>query len=168
MRRKSKRPITNWAQFRFSIIGGLLASPPKPGQLQKELESLASQEYLHPTKGEWVKFGTSTIERWYYESLKTPNPIEALERKVRSDAGQSTAMSQNLLDILQKQYENYPNWSYQLHADNLAALVKQQPELGELPSYSTILRRMKDKGWYKKGGSHPASNPRSEAGLGAT
>ncbi len=117
MSKNSKRAIINWAQFRFSVIGGLLARPPKSGQLQKELQVLAGREYLHPTTGEWVKFGTSTIERWYYQALKTQNPVDALARKIRSDAGQPIAMSQKLLAILQKQYENYPNWSYQLHAD---------------------------------------------------
>ncbi len=159
MSKNSKRAIINWAQFRFSVIGGLLARPAKSGQLQKELGVLADREYLHPTTGEWVKFGTSTIERWYYQALKTQNPVDALARKIRSDAGQPIAMSQKLLAILQKQYENYPNWSYQLHADNLAAIIKQQPELGEFPSYSTILRRMKEKGWYKKGGSHRPQTP---------
>lgn len=154
MSKKSKGKLTTWAQLRFSIIGGLLARPPKKGELSKELEDLASCCYPHPTKDEWVSFGASTIERWYYQALRSDDPIAALGRKVRSDAGQPTAMSPQLLNILQKQYEDYPNWSYQLHADNLAALVKKQPELGEGPSYSTVKRRMKERGWYRKKGSH--------------
>lgn len=147
---KSKRQLTDWAHFRFSIIGGLLARPPDKGELRDELEKLASRCYLHPTKNTWVTFGVSTIERWYYQALRSEDPIKALGRKVRSDAGKATAMSPLLLDALLDQYAKYPHWSYQLHADNLAALVEEQPHLGEMPSYSTVLRRMKERGWYRK------------------
>ena len=33
MAKKSKASLTQWAHFRFSVIGGLLARPPKKGQL---------------------------------------------------------------------------------------------------------------------------------------
>lgn len=154
MSEKSTGKLTSWAQLRFSIIGGLLARPPQKGELQKELQVLASRQYPHPTEDRWVSFGASTIERWYYQALRSTDPIGALGRKVRSDAGQPTAMSSQLLNMLQRQYEDYPHWSYQLHADNLAALVAKQPELGEAPSYSTVMRRMKEKGWYRKKGSY--------------
>jgi len=154
MSKKSKGKLTTWATLRFSIIGDLLARPPQKGELSKRLSDLALCPYPHPTKDEWVSFGASTIERWYYQALGSDDPIKALGRKVRSDAGQPIAMSQKLLDALQKQYQDYPHWSYQLHADNLAALVREYPELGEAPSYSTVQRRMKERGWYKKGGSH--------------
>ena len=158
MEEKTKRQLTNWAQFRFSVIGGLLAMPPKPGQLRSELQTLASRDYLHPTKDERVRFGVSTIERWYYRALRTQDPVQALGRKIRSDVGESKAMNARLLVILQKQYEQYPHWSYQLHADNLAARIKEQPELGDAPSYSTVARRMKEKGWYKKSKSRHQQN----------
>jgi len=147
----TKGKLTSWAALRFSIIGGLLARPPQKGELGGRLQALANDRYRHPSKDEWVRFGASTIERWYYRALKTQNPLSALGRKIRSDDGKSYAMSGKVLDILRKQYEQYPQWSYRLHADNLAALIKEQPELGKIPSYSTIARRMKEKGWYKKG-----------------
>jgi putative transposase len=143
--------LTSWAALRFSIVGGLLARPPEKGELGQRLQALANDRYRHPVKDEWVKFARSTIERWYYRSLKTQNPLEALGRKIRSDNGKSYAMSGRVLDILRKQYEHYPQWSYRLHADNLAVVIKEQPELGDCPSYSTIVRRMKERGWYKKG-----------------
>ena len=40
------------------------------------------------------------------------------------------------------QYRDHPHWSYQLHYDNLAALVKANPSLGPLRSYSTVRRYM--------------------------
>ena len=97
---KSNGPAITWAQLRFSIIGGLLARPPAKGELGKELEILARQHYRHPSKDEWITFGASTIERWYYKALGGSDPIKALERKVRSDAGKTTAMSRQLLAAL--------------------------------------------------------------------
>ena len=117
------------AQLRFSIIGGLLARPPCKGQLGKELQILAGRHYRHPRQDKWITFGASTLERWYYKALNAADPIEALGRKQRSDAGQAKAMSPQLLAVLQGQYQRYPDWSYKLHCDNLAALVEQQPQL---------------------------------------
>jgi transposase InsO family protein len=150
MSNKSKNERKKWEQFRFSIIGKLLAKPPKRGELQQELERLAQEEYIDPQTGEIVTFGFSTIERWYYQALKSNDPVKALRRKIRKDAGTSTAISPQLFTILKKQYEDYPHWSYKLHSDNLEAYLEKNPELGEAPSYSSVTRRMKRQGWYKK------------------
>ena len=145
-----KKTITDWGRFRFSVIGGLLARPPAKGKLGKEIKALAERSYRHPHEDEWIRFGASTIERWYYQALHADDPVATLSRGLRSDAGKGKAMSSRLLTALAEQYGNFPHWSYQLHADNLAALVEQRPELGETPSYSTVRRRMKERGWTKK------------------
>ena len=150
MDKKSNLAAITWAQLRFSVIGGLLARPPCKGQLGKELQILAGRHYRHPTEDKWITFGASTLERWYYKALNSADPIEALGRKQRSDAGKTKAMSPQLLASLQRQYQRYPDWSYKLHYDNLAALVEQQPQLADAPSYSTVIRRMQQRGWYKK------------------
>lgn len=148
--KKAKGERKKWEQFRFSIIGKLLAKPPKRGELQKELEQLAQEEFIDPQTGQVIKFGFSTIERWYYMALKSDNPVKALRKKIRKDAGTSTAISSQLFAQLKKQYEDYPHWSYKLHSDNLKAHVEKNPQLGEAPSYTTVMRRMKKQGWYKK------------------
>ena len=154
-----KKGVTSWAHLRFSIIGGLLAHPPEKGELKAELSHLAKKRYRHPHKDEWITFGVSTIERWYYQALKAQDPISALGRKVRTDAGRNKTISSQLLEELKKQYQTYPKWSYQLHADNIKALVIERPELGDIPSYSTVLRRMQKLGWIKKrlGSRHKTS-----------
>jgi len=159
MSKKSKKQLRNWAHLRFSVIGGLLARPPDKGDLRKEIEKLASCVYIHPTKDAWVTFGASTIERWYYRALDSEDPIKALGRKIRSDVGKATAMSPQLLNALGNQYVQYPHWSYQLHSDNLQALVEEQPSLGVMTSYSTVLRRMKERGWYRKASSRRNPSP---------
>jgi len=150
MGEESNGRLTTWEQLRFSIVGELLARPPEAGELQSRLKELASRRYRHPTKkSTWITFGVSTIERWYYQALRSPNPIEVLSRQIRSDAGITRVISPALLVEIEKQYGSYKNWSYQLHADNLSALVEKRPELGKAPSYSTLLRHMKGRGWTK-------------------
>jgi len=158
-----KKKITDWGQLRFSVIGPLLTSPPEKGELGKSIRLLAGRSYQHPFKDEWVRFGASTIERWYYQAQNSNDPVAALSRQIRSDAGNSKSMNSQLLKELGSQYKNYPHWSYQLHADNLAALVEEKPELGKAPSYSTVRRRMKERGWYKK--RRPRTSGQKKAAL---
>lgn len=145
-----KKKISDWGQLRFSVVGPLLTSPPEKGELTKSIRLLADRSYQHPFKDEWIQFGASTIERWYYQARRSNDPVAALSRHIRSDAGNSKSLSGQLLGELASQYKHYSHWSYQLHADNLAALVEEKPELGKAPSYSTVCRRMKERGWYKK------------------
>ncbi|MBI5441832.1 MAG: hypothetical protein HY900_11555, partial [Deltaproteobacteria bacterium] len=139
-----------WARFRFSVIGGLLASPPEPGQLQEELRELAGQTYQHPFRPEQLRIGFSTIERWYYHAKAAADPIAALGRKARADSGRVWALSPELLAVLEEQYRSHPRWTVQLHYDNLAAVLAEQPALGTLPSYQTVRRRMVEKGWFRR------------------
>jgi len=138
-----------WALLRHQVIGELLASPPERGQLREELERLAAKLWKLPS-GELRHFGLSTIERWYYQALKTREPTEALRRKTRKDAGVDRAMSAALLQALHDHYKWFPTWSFKLHADNLAALTRQKPELGPAPSYTTVRRKMRARGWIRK------------------
>jgi len=150
MNKNSESRLHSWGQLRFSIIGGLLASPPEPGKLGRELKILASRRYQHPYKDGFVTFGASTIERWYYKALNGSDPVGDMERKPRSDLGKKTALSEQMLIELGKQYCSFPHWSYRLHTDNLLALIGEKPELGKPPSYASVRRRMKERGWYKK------------------
>jgi len=54
-----------WARLRFSVIGHLLAAPPERGELRAALLELADRTWSHPNDGTAVRFGFSTIERWY-------------------------------------------------------------------------------------------------------
>ncbi len=150
MTKESKCPSMAWGQFRFSIIGTLLAIPPSKGELCKELENLARKHYLDPIKKEPIKFSFSTIERWYYKALNAKDPIKALSRKVRCDVDTTKIMTPKLLSALQQQYYQFSDWSYQLHSDNLTALIDEQPDLGKPPSYATVNRHMQKRGWIKK------------------
>lgn len=135
-----------WATLRFSIVGPLLASPPGRGELRTELDKLAAKTWLHPISGESAKFGLSTIERWYYAAKnERQDPVGVLRRRVRKDAG-ADSLGTQLAQALRAQHRAHPSWSAKLHADNLRALAKAQPELGPVPSYSTIRRWMKSQG----------------------
>jgi len=139
-----------WAKLRFSVIAGLLASPPEYGNLKESFKLLASQTWKHPFREERVIFHWSTIERWYYRAKNSNDPIDSLTRKMRLDHRRSRVMNPLIIDCLRRQYLDHPNWSYQLHSDNLAAYIALQPELGEPPSYSSVIRHMKSRGWFRK------------------
>ena len=151
MTRDKESVHLRWARLRFSIIGPLLASPPAPGTLQAQLSELAAKTYRHPVTGEPVGFGTSTIERWYYQAKNhQDDPVTALARKTPSHAGTHPSISVALEQALNAQYRHHTSWSYQLHYDNPVALADQQPELGSVPSYSTVRRFMHSHGMDKK------------------
>jgi transposase InsO family protein len=143
----SRNVTERWAHLRFAIVGPLLAAPPKRGRLRDELKRLSRQPWKHPTTGERVHFGYSTIERWYYTAKNERlDPVTALGRKHRKDAGQHPSLGPTLRRVLQTQHAEHVGWSYKLHHDNLAARVKADPSLGSLPSYTTVRRYMKKHG----------------------
>ena len=158
------RPHEQWARFRFSVVGPLLAAPPERGELQGRLAELAAQKWRHPTTSQWTSFGRSTIERWYYLALKEKqDPVSVLRRKVRSDQGQHPALSAPLREALVAQYHQHPHWSYQLHADNLAVVAGQQPAWGAMPAYASIRRFLKAHGLFKRRRLGPAHSPGARA-----
>jgi transposase InsO family protein len=149
--RRAKELRRRTAELRFSIVGPLLASPPPRGQLWPAIEALAEQRWRHPEDGRWVRFGASSIERWYYAARRSADPLRVLSRKVRMDAGSERVMTPKLLGALAAQYKAHPGWSYKLHADNLAVLAAEEPETyGDPASYSTVRRRMVRRGWFRK------------------
>jgi len=158
------RSHQQWAHLRFSVIGPLLAAPPERGQLQAQLDQLASQTWRHPITGQGVRWGRSTIERWYYAALSAQqDPVAALRRKVRSDAGQHPSLSPRLGELLATQHRQHPHWSYQLHADNLAVLIEQQLPLGPRPSYASVRRFLQAHGLFKRPRRGPLRSPGAQA-----
>lgn len=148
-----------WAQLRFAVVAPLLASPPAPGELQAALAALAARHWVHPHTGEPVRFGQTTIERWYYRARRDQDPMTALARKVRSDRGRFAALSAAQQESLRVQYRAHPGWSVQLHTDNLIEQTRQDPRLGRLPSYPTVRRFMRANGLYKRRRRGPAHSP---------
>ena len=147
-KRDEPRSHDAWASLRFAVVGPLLACPPgERGELQRALAELAKRSWRHPTTGEPVQFAVSTIERWYYRARSAPrDPVGALRNRVRQDVGTHVTLSPLLRQAAQRQYDDHPSWSVQLHYDNLEKLVLSEPALGSAPSYSTLLRYMKRQG----------------------
>ena len=139
-------PGHDWARLRFAIIGSLLAAPPVPGDLGPALARLAAQRWRHPTTGEPLRFPRATIQRWYYAARNTPDPVAALRRRVRKDAGTQPRVPLPLRAALREQWQAHPGWTVQLHYDNLQAVIATQPSLGPLPSYTTLRRFCKAQG----------------------
>jgi putative transposase len=138
-----------WARLRFAIISQLLQSPPPSGELGAAIEELAGRSWRHPTNGDLLRFSAKTIERWYYLAKDDPNPIAALERKVPSHAGTRRSITPPVEEAIRGLRRDYPRWTQQLVFDNLVALRRHKPELGDLPSYPTVCRFMKEHGLHR-------------------
>lgn len=144
--KNERTPHERWAEFRFSLIGGLLSSPPLKGELQSELQKLADKQWVHPITGEPAIFGFSTIEKYYYQARNEKmHPINVLRRKSRLDGGRFRSLDDETIGLLKGQYAEHPSWSYRLHFDNLKVVAKETT-----PSYSTIHRYMKGSGLFKR------------------
>ena len=122
-----KSTSTLWAHFRFSVVGSLLSSPRTRGALKTAIRCLAEKTWCHPITGRDVQFSAVTIERWYYLARRGhDDPVAVLHRAVRKDRGK-VSLPPALAQRLMLQYRDHPHWSYQLHYDNLDAVVKIDP-----------------------------------------
>ncbi len=140
-----------WARLRFAVIGQLLAAPPDKGELSTAITALTERSWVHPSTGEPVRFGFSTIERWYYRALRErTDPVGVLRRKVRVNAGRQHTISDAVRKAILAQYAAHKSWSVQLHHDNLVALSRTTPALRPVPSYSTLRRFMRANGLDKR------------------
>jgi transposase InsO family protein len=140
-----------WARFRFAVIGPLLSSPPCKGELGHELRCVSAKLYKHPLTGAGVRFGVSTVERWYYAARDANDPLARLRNRVRKDAGSHPSLGEVAQRSIRAQYQAHPGWSYRLHYDNQLALVEDRDcELQQLPSYAVVRRWMKSQGLLKR------------------
>jgi len=51
--------------LRFSVIGHPLAAPPAKGEWRALIAVLADRTSQHPARGDPLRLGFATIERWY-------------------------------------------------------------------------------------------------------
>jgi transposase InsO family protein len=162
----ASRVHERWARFRFSVIGRLLAAPPDKGALRAALEELAAHEWRHPTTGAPVRFGVSTLERWFYRARnERQDPVGVLRRKRRLDAGEQASMTTPLRQALLAQYNAHKSWSAKLHHDNLVALAETRSDLRPVPSYTTVRRFLRAHGLTKR---RPLTTRQTAGALAAT
>ncbi|MEO0960441.1 MAG: IS481 family transposase [Pseudomonadota bacterium] len=127
-----------------------------------------AKTWVHPIDGTALHVGRSTLERWYYLARHATDPVGALLPKPRSDRGSRKAMTPVLIAALEQQYRRHPGWTMQLHADNVRALVAEDPErYGGTPSYATVRRVMRSQGWRRQRRARTAGQRRALARLEA-
>lgn len=141
-----QRRRDRWARLRFAIIGPLLAAPPAPGDLQAALSALADRTWRHPLTGLDVRFGASTIERWFYVARHAADPVTVLRNQVRRDIGRFPSVCPPVQEVLKAQYAAHPGWAAQLHHDNLRATLAATDPGAPCPSYASVRRYLKAQG----------------------
>jgi hypothetical protein len=137
---------TRWACFRHSIIGHLLASPPAAGELGAALDALASRTWVHPTTGDPMRIGRSTIERWLYLARDASDPMGALSRKRHAQLGKHPSMGPGMRHALEILYAGHRSWSRRLLYDNVQVIAETEAGIRPVPSYATVCRYMADAG----------------------
>ena len=93
-----------WAQLRFLIVGRLFAEPPEPGDLFNRLLELANKTWRHPVTGQEIRFGVSTLERWYYRARKAHDPVGLLKNRPSSHYGTFPSLGLEIREQLCAQY----------------------------------------------------------------
>ena len=139
-----------WARLRFAIIGPLLAAPPAPGDLQAALAALGARTFRHPLTGLPVRFGVSTIQRWFYAARKAADPVAVLRNRVRRDRGAFVSMSPQAAEILKAQYAEHTGWTAQLQRDNLRVSLSAADPSRPCPSYASVRRYLLAHGLTRK------------------
>ncbi|MGB5104109.1 MAG: IS481 family transposase [Steroidobacteraceae bacterium] len=141
-------PRERWARLRFAIIGPLLAAPPAAGDLRAALHALAARTWRHPLTGREIRFGVSTLERWFYAAKNAADPVPALRNQVRRDIGRFPSLSAEAVQALTTQYREHPGWTAQLHHDNLRVTLAAAG--AKCPSYPSVRRYLKAHGLVRK------------------
>ncbi len=154
------KDMDRWARLRFAVIGGLLAAPPERGELKGALLELSKRTWSHPNDGTAIQFGFSTLEHWFNQARKASDPVAALRRQRREDAGQTRCLSPQMIQEINAQYRKYTGWTIQLHHANLIALASEQSELGVPPSLLRYGTPLLQGAWLPPGSQAEASNAR--------
>jgi transposase InsO family protein len=137
-----------WARLRFAIIGPVLAAPPAAGELHDALEALAAKAWRHPFSGLEIRFGCSTLERWYYAAKKAADPVRALRNRVRRDIGRFPSLSAEAVQALTGLYREHCGWTAQLLHDNLRVTLAAAGM--KCPSYPSVRRYLKAQGLLRR------------------
>ena len=154
-----------WARLRFAIIGPLLAAPPSPGDLQAALASLAARTWRHPLTGLQVRFGASTVERWYYAARRAADPVAVLRNQVRRDIGSFPSFCASARQALRGLYEAHSSWNAQLIHDNLRVVLAGTDPPVPCPSYASVRRFLKAHGLLRRAKHRDEQSAASGTGL---
>jgi hypothetical protein len=104
---------------------------------------LAARSWRHPFTGCEIRFGVSTLERWFYATRKAADPVQALRNQVRRDIGRFPSLSAEAVQALTTPYREHPGWSAQLHHDNVRVTLAAG---AKCPSYPSVRRYLKARG----------------------
>ena len=125
-----------------------MAAPPAPRQLGAAFLALAAKTWRHPVSGLDVRFGASTLERWYYRARGAADPVAALKDALRGDEGGFPSLTAVALAALTLQYREHPGWTAQLHLDNLRVACKERSS--PVASYATVRRYLRAQGMHRQ------------------
>lgn len=129
------------AEFRFAVIGPLLARPPDDPGLNQAVQDLAARRWKVPGHRDTKTISERTIWRWYGLARRAPDRMQALISKRRKDAGVMRVLSDEQKLWLRKNYISHSDWTFELHHKNLVVAIDKPRG-----SYSTVKKFLKENG----------------------
>jgi len=133
------------AQFRYSVIGGLINQEFQHGELVQELKRLAQRPWRLPWNQQMRVFAVSTIERWFYAYQE--EGLTGLLPQKRADYGRARRLTEKQKQLLLDIRDEYPSLSSRMVIKNLVRNGVLEP--GAL-SVSTLNRFYKQHGKPRK------------------
>lgn len=100
------------AQFRAEIIGALVHRALHRGELQQELSRLSEQPFRPPASPRSVRYGVSTLQRWYYQYKN--KGLGGLVPRLRKDRGRGRKLAAELRQLLLDIRREHPSASVPL------------------------------------------------------
>jgi transposase InsO family protein len=135
------------ARFRYGLLFPILSKGLNlaRGEQEQLLNEISSTPVTLPGKDYPVRISKRTLARWLAEVRKyesADEPARCLLRRPRSDRGEVKTLTDEQKKWLTENREQYPRWTYRLHADNLF-----HTPLTPKVSRSTVYRWMKSQGF---------------------
>ena len=134
-----------WARLRFQILGPLLAAPAETASSRRaSTRSPGGHGDTRPP----AKPSTSPSRRWSAGGTSPAGGRPARRARAQDPRprGHPSELGLAIEEASFRSIGDHPRWSYQLHHDNVVALVRQDPTLGPVASYGTVCRFMKGQG----------------------
>lgn len=143
----------------------LSGGPPPAEDVASASESrcIACRAVAYPLTGLEVRFGASTIQRWYYAARTATNTLEVLHNQIRSDIGSFPSISHKAAEALREQYAQHPSWNVKLLHDNLGVVLAAPDPPVPCPSYPSVRRYLKAHGLTRKRPQRRGADPRPSA-----
>ena len=122
-----------WARFRFSVVGSLLSSPPARGRSRQRSAPCREDLVASCDRARCPRSRPAPSRAGITWRSASPTTRSAPCAAPCARTVARISLAPAIAERLHLQYRDHPDWSYQLHYDNLAALCEGRSFTGAAP-----------------------------------